>query len=140
MDVLVKKTTDDVKSVNTVNLLYCISDHLSSRKDCKGQTYRVAIGVRDDKQYISENWPETWNIHQCIFFQTPVQVFPSRHDRKAWDKQPIIQHVVIDHFPDIFAGAANGCQCQIHTGKLVEGIYEYRASLNTKNRRWFRIK
>lgn len=139
MEIAVTKT-QNAKANKTVDVLRCISDHLSSRDICKGETYRVAIGVRDNKQSVSRYWPKDWDIKESIFFETTVQVFPNRYRRKSTDKSPVIQHVIVEHFPEIWGGVANGCQVQIKRGQLVEGIYEYRASLNTKNRKWFRVE
>lgn len=139
MEILVKNTSDDAKAVSTYNVLMSISKHLSSRDDCKGEVYRVAIGMLDDNQHICKSWPKDWSSNTSIFFETPVYVFPNTHKRQVTDKMPIIQHIIIDHFPEIFGGAANGCQCQIKPNKLVTGIYEYKLSNNNKSRRWFRV-
>lgn len=119
----------------TGEVLSSISSHLSSRRECRGKVYRVAIGVKDNKQRVSRDWP--FDHEESIFFDTAVRIKPSR--RKGEHKIPPIQHIMLDHFPEICAGVANGNQVQIHFNKLIPGIYEYRKTANSKYRRWCKL-
>jgi hypothetical protein len=144
MDVISNINKEKERTDLTRKLLLCISDHLSTRKECRGKTYRVAIGVRDETQSICniKNFiGDSKAAENYIFFETPIQVFPNRYNRKDWDKRPVIQHIIYAHFwNELSPGAGSGCMVQIHCNKLIRGIYEYQPSLNNKRRRWVKIK
>ena len=118
----------------TKDLLLCISDHLSSKLECRGQIYRVAIGVYDNKQEQCRQWcNDNKQPDSSIFFEPPASVM-IKH-RGSVTKEYVIQHIVKQHFPEIWAGHGSGNQVSI-IPKLVPGIYEYRPINNGKNRAW----
>ena len=118
----------------TESVLNAISTHLSKKKECRKMIYRVAIGVYDEEQSVCRLLWSDNNCSNCMFFDTKVQL-RSNSGRMT----PAIQHIIIEHFPELWAGAANGNQIQIYSNMLVSGIYEYRQSTTHKYRRWFKI-
>lgn len=128
MDMLVKKV-EDRRAMNTLNILQSISYHLSGKEECKGATYRVKI----------EEWG-SYHQYSFVKLENPVgiQIFPSRYHRKFWDKSPVIQHVILKHFSDIFAYSANGDEVTVHTNMVVCGTYEYKP-VGRNYRRWFKV-
>ncbi len=68
----------------TKEFLHLISNHLSSRKECKRMTYKVTI---------FENKNPTMD--------PVIEVFPSIHRRKIQDKTAVINHILQDHNIDV---------------------------------------
>lgn len=135
MATLFDNTEYSLECINlTENILLSISHHLSGRSMCRGIVYRVAIGVFDNEQQICHMKWEDRDCTDCMFFDSVVQL-RSNSGRMI----PVIQHIIIEHFYNVWAGAANGNQVQIYPYKLVPGIYEYRKSSTGKYRRWFKV-
>lgn len=100
---------EKVQADNTKKLLSEIAKHLSGRDDCKQIEYVVSI--KD-------------NIHMF-----PLRsVFPSRHHRRASDKQSVIGHIFSEHLN------------VVDTNCLVRGVYMYELSADKKRRRWIKIE
>lgn len=124
----------------TKSVLTSIAKHLSKNKACRKQIYRVSIGVYDSIQNACYKF---YHNHQqdCtnfIFFDTDVKLI-SHLSTNQRVKLPAIQHIILEHFFNLYAGAANGNQVQIRTEMLIPGIYEYRLSASGKYRKWFRV-
>lgn len=118
----------------TEDILLSISHHLSGKSMCRGTVYRVAIGVFDNEQQICRMGWDDSECTNCMFFDSMIQL-RSNSGRMI----PAIQHIIVEHFHNVWAGAANGNQVQIYPYKLVPGIYEYRKSSTGKYRRWFKV-
>lgn len=130
-----------MQTQNTEYLLKTISDHLSGRKDCKGQIYRVALCVEDDKQLVTTIInKQSRDMTKRIVFTPDVKVFPNIHNRKPTDKINIIKHVLKEHYRYMIDGVDNNGNYLIFDGFVVPGIYEYQISMNGKRRRWVRLK
>lgn len=120
----------------TNDILKSITQHLSGRQSCRGVVYRIAIGMYDMEQAsCRDSWRSYHDCDDCIFFDTNTKL-RSNSGRMI----PAIQHIMIEHFPDVWAGIANGNQVQIHTMMLIPGIYEYRKSTTGKYRKWFKVR
>lgn len=133
--------TEAEKSKLTQKFLQCIAQHLSGRADCKGTTYRIAIGVWDSvllppcismfEEELGEN---------RVLFSPNVMVFPDRYRRKETDKVSVVYHVAAAHFDRMLLSyQEDGCTF-IETSGLVKGVYEYQSSVDKKKRRWVRIE
>lgn len=122
---------------NTENVLNSISQHLSKRKGCSGVVYRVAIGMRDSEQRVCAMWSGR-DCSNSIFFDSNIELCSHSGGKKHG--VPAIQHVMYEHFHDIFAGSANGNQAYYKHNTLVPGIYEYRVSTSGKYRKWIKVK
>ena len=106
----------------TKELLQHISNHLSSRNECKGLEYVVTIG--DDR---------------ILFEPFTIFVFPNRYTRCERDKSPVTYHVIQNHMPELEICKDSSGQYVLDTSKLVKGRYKYQISFNNKRRRWIRI-
>lgn len=95
----------------TSEFLRCLSDHLSSRQDCKGVEYTVII----DRSNIK--------------FEPLRYVYPDRYHRKENDKQDVVRHVISYHFPDL---------PDSNFEMLTSGTYKYVLSFDGKKRQWIR--
>lgn len=109
----------------TMSVLLSISQHLSTRTQCKDVNYEVTI--RSGR----------------ISFYPDVKVFPNVHRRKQSDKETIIEHVLRYHYDNelvLPTGIVTdtGGEYLINTDKLVPGHYVYRSSIDGKRRKWFR--
>lgn len=118
----------------TQAFLTSIAQHLSSRAECRGVNYRIAIGV-NDPQIINHNVPEN-----CITFIPNIYVFPDRYHRKDTDKIPIVYHVASAHYSDNLSAYQKEGYAFIDTANLVPGVYEYQSSIDNKKRRWVRLE
>lgn len=125
-------------AVRTSNILKSISSHLAKRKSCKGMTYRVAIGMYDCEQIICRKMWSNQNCSNSVFFDTNLKLTTHLGRRRCGS--PVIQHIITEHFPEVYAGCANGNQVYYKHNMLVPGIYEYRLSASGKYRKWVRIK
>ena len=123
----------------TVDVLKCISDHLSGRKDCRQIEYTVYIGVADDEHERQLTLAEVTNIEHKVFFYPKRAVYPDRFHRNKSDAQDIITHVIKDHFPDLYDGEDFNSVC-IKSDVLEPGVYMYILSFDKKKRQWIRIK
>lgn len=126
-------------SQTTWAILCSIASHLSGNNKCRGQIYRVAIGMYDTKQPICEEF----NLHygqaelqNSIFFSSPAMI---RH-RGDTISEYAIQHIIKRHFPDVWAGTGYKDEARIHAELLIPGIYEYNFSASGKKRQWSIIK
>lgn len=129
------------KSKFTQKFLQTLSQHLSSREECKGLTYRIAIGVYDDKVFPTQiSMFEEELRHKRVCFFPNVLVFPDRHHRKETDKVNVVTHVARDHYDDLLCTyQEEGCVF-VQTDNLVKGVYEYQPSVDHKKRRWVRLE
>lgn len=133
----------DAQTYLTKSFLQCITKHLSSRPECRGVTYRLVLGKKDD---LNSNKSEI-DFSGYISFSPHVEVYHDRYSRKPCDKLPVEEHVILIHFMDeLYAGRAKFSNGQIkesikiHGDKIVPGIYEYQPSITNKRRRWVRVK
>lgn len=133
--------TEPEKSKFTQQFLQCISQHLSSRPECRGVTYRIAIGVYDTQLIPpSISMFEDELSGNRVLFKPNVLVFPDRYSRKDTDKVSVVYHVAANHFNHILLTyQEDGCTF-VDTSKLVKGVYEYQSSVDNKKRRWVRIE
>lgn len=122
----------------TEDLLLTISDHLSGRKDCVGVEYVVRIGktvsdklTDEDKRHLApyQDYPA-----ESICMYPSVKVFPDIHHRHIDDKEPILQHVINRHFPDLSTNAVTYTGVDIT--KLIPGTYKYVMNPGVKRRQW----
>lgn len=119
--------TEVEKSALTKELLMSIAEHLSGREDCKGIEYTVSIGMsKRDIRHIT--------------MKPRKQVFPNRYKRCKADKLPVINHVIQEHFVELYGGADAKMNPIVYTDNLVKGIYQYQLSVDKKQRRWVRLK
>ena len=109
------------KALLTRDVLKAISDHLSSREDCKGIEYIIRIVLYNDEWDYLEMGP-------------PIRVFPDTHHRKESDKNIISYHVVTNHFCIKYANK-NGTLL-VEKDALVKGTYQYKKYTLTNRRRW----
>ena len=133
--------TEIEKSKLTQQFLQCIAQHLSSRLECKGISYRIAIGVYDSILYPQEvSMFEKELSNKRVLFHPNTYVFPDRYHRKDTDKVGVVYHVAASHFEDIILTyQEDGCT-YVDTDKLVCGVYEYQLSMDKKKRRWVKIE
>ena len=113
---------DRESSKLTDKLLKLISNHLSSRSECRGLEYIVTIG--DDR---------------ILFEPFTVFVFPNRYRRCERDKSPVTHHVIFNHMPELNLRKTELGDYILDTSKLVKGRYKYQKSFNSNRRRWVRI-
>ncbi len=124
----------------TESILSSIATHLAQKKSCRRKTYRVAIGMYDAEQNVCRQmfYSDKGSCYNFIFFDCDARIKEhSTYGRRF--EEPAIQHIIIKHFPDVWAGAANGNQVQIKHWMLIPGIYEYRLSASGKYRKWFKV-
>lgn len=133
--------TEPDRSKLTQQFLQCIAQHLSSRPECKGISYRIAIGVYDSILYPQEvSMFEKELSNKRVLFHPNIYVYPDRHHRKDTDKVGVVYHVASSHFENmILTYQEDGCT-YVDTDKLVCGVYEYQPSVDNKKRRWVRIE
>lgn len=105
----------------TEQLLLTMSKHLSSRECCRGKVYKMVIGH-----------------DYSLLFEPNIYVFPDRYHRREEDKQRILEHLVMLHFPDLVDECRNG-SVRLKQGSVVPGHYEYQPDLRRGNRYWRRI-
>lgn len=127
---MIKQTEDVLKS---------IAWHLSSKKQCSGKVYRVAIGLKDEEQQsciqLLHNNTDFSNV---IMFDIDVTL--KSHVGSRTHMMPVIQHILMQHFSDVVSDThVIGNVCNIKPDSLVSGIYEYRPFASGKYRRWFRV-
>ena len=112
-----------IDSKATLTLLCLISDHLASRKDCKGVEYRLIV-ERDFR------CPD----HMAyIHFWPYIRVFPDIHNRKPRDKVSILEHVLLKHCPATWYKMDKG-KILISTYYINEGKYVY--AMTNGHREW----
>lgn len=133
--------TEPEKSKLTQQFLQCIAQHLSSRSECKGVTYRIAIG-----EYDTVLAPPCISMFEDslaknrVLFSPNVAVFPDRYRRKDTDKVSVVYHVASAHFDEmLLTYQEDGCTF-IQADNLVRGVYEYQPSIDNKKRRWVRLE
>ena len=127
---------DMIKQTNEV--LKSIAWHLSGKKRCSGRIYRVAIGCKDMKQQACISiLPEDADYSNIVMFDIDVSL--KSHVGSRTHMMSVIQHVLIQHFPDIVSDTyIIGNVCSIKSNTLVPGIYEYKPFASGKYRRWSR--
>lgn len=131
--------TEVEKSKLTQQFLQCIAQHLSSRPECKGITYRIAIDAYDTKLIDSKPILENDLSGSRILFSPNVLVFPDRYQRKEINKVNVVHHVICSHFGELLIDDEE-IGLFVDSSKLVKGIYEYQSSMDNKKRRWVRIE
>ena len=114
------------KAKLTKDILYSVSKHLSGRVDCRGVEYAVTIG--------HETFDDLVTLEPVKF------VFPTRYRRCERDKVPVMSHVIKEHFPSLYNNTDGMYGTHIDTSKLVKGVYVYQSSVDSKRRRWVRVK
>lgn len=112
-----------IRGIKTRELLLCISQHLSTRPECKGLIYHVTI---DDTG--------------VFVFDPDICVYPNSHRRKISDKIAISAHVLKDHFPDLYLGTDEFGRLKVSTARVVPGNYTYQAPYMCQRRRWARFQ
>lgn len=134
----------DSRTELTKELLNCIAKHLSSRRECQGVTYRVALGMKDESSEYLKLKDESEHIidfnHYISFFPR-IDVYRDRYHRKSCDKSSVEEHVILYHFSDsLYCGRQTSGHININKDLIVPGVYEYQPSIDKKRRRWVRIK
>ena len=105
---------------NTELLLKSIAWHLSSKRDCRGKTYKVIID------------------NNTVYFDISTTLQSHSGGRNCM--MPVIQHIIIEHFSDIAdKNPVVNNHCNVIPDSLVPGIYEYRPFASGKYRHWFKI-
>lgn len=131
--------TEVEKSKLTQQFLQCIAQHLSSRPECKGVAYRIAIDEYDSKLVDCKPILKNDLSGSRILFRPNVLVFPDKYQRKEINKVNVVYHVISSHFSDLLVDNKE-IGLFIDSSKLVKGIYEYQSSVDNKKRRWVRIE
>ena len=112
---------------NTLMLLRSISDHLSSRKDCRGVEYEVDVSVNKDDQ----------GVDFIEFSMNPITyVYPDPKRRKSEDKVSVLYHVLTQHFQILLQEIDLDGNIKVQPSRIIPGKYIYRLSVNGKQRRW----
>lgn len=112
---------------NTIMLLRSISDHLSSRRDCKGVEYEVDVSINKDEH----------GIAFIEFSMSPVTyVYPNPKRRKPEDRVNVLYHVLTQHFQILLQEIDLAGTVKVQPGRIIPGKYIYRLSVNGKQRRW----
>ena len=125
----------------TQQLLNSIAYHLSGRAECRGATYRLAVGMEDAEQETQMFLSDRDDVRKRIWFSPSIDVFPSIHERKPGSQIPVISHIILSHFRDeVFDSTDDFGNLLIREDSLVPGIYEYRPSEVRQRRRWVRVK
>jgi len=127
MDVLVTKLNDE-KASTTFDILQSIAKHISSREDCRHKEYTIVIETDDLNGYANIKMTDPEDIW----------VYKSRYHRKIWDKRPLLQHVILEHFRNVFGLHANGNNVNLKPQYVVKGTYKYKFN-GSKYRRWFKV-
>lgn len=107
----------------TLEMLLTISSHLSSRESCKGVEYTVKVS--GDKL-------------QEVTFDPEIYVFPDRYRRKSLDRESIVSHVLLHHFPELIQRKSAKGEYYLKPMSLVSGTYVYRLSYDRRSRKWDR--
>lgn len=117
-----------------------LSQHLSSRPDCRKLTYRCIIGIEEEgprQLDISDILGR--DITQYVTFIPAAYVYPDRFSKKDINRRSIVEHVIQMHFPEISDDYDILGTPLVQSNTLVPGIYEYQLSVSGKKRRWTRI-
>lgn len=128
------------KSNLTVDLLKCISDHLSGRKDCRRTEYTVYVGMSDDEHERQLTLAEVSDVSNKVFFYPKRSVFPDVHHRRKSDAVDIINHVIKEHFYDELYDSEDFNSVCIKPNIIEPGVYRYILSFDGKKRQWIRVK
>lgn len=105
---------------NTELLLKSIAWHLSSKRDCRGKTYKVIID------------------NNTVYFDISITLQSHSGGRNCM--MPVIQHIIIEHFSDIAdKNPVVNNHCNVIPDSLVPGTYEYRPFASGKYRHWFKV-
>lgn len=124
----------------TEQFLRTLSNHLSSRPECRHISYRCVIGVEDTN-------PKQLDIldalgkdpSRYISFYPNIEVYPNIHLKQEANKSTVLNHVLTYHFPEIVDTPDILGNLTVYPGFLVNGIYEYQLSVTGKRRKWTRI-
>lgn len=109
------------KSRRTMKLCYVLARHLSTRKECRGEEYMLAI-------------------HDgSVVFSPNVAVFPDRHTRKSGTQLPVLDHVLQAHFPEACMTKDKFGTIRVNPQSFVNGIFRYSPSVDKRSRKWFRV-
>lgn len=111
--------------IDTLTLLYSISDHLSSKAVCKRREFCVHIYadtcIRKDGDGIAVNY-------QVLRVKCDVRDAEFRHHTvPSKVPQPVVAHIA-------------DCHLSLLTMDLVPGIYMYKLSASGKKRKWIKLK
>lgn len=107
----------------TLEMLLTISSHLSSRESCRFVEYVVTI---------------SGNKSQKVSFDPETYVFPDRYRRKSLDRESIVSHVLLHHFPELIQRKSAKGEYYLKPKSLVNGTYVYRLSYDRRSRKWDR--
>lgn len=109
----------------TEAVLKSIAWHLSSKRKCKGKTYRVIIRVSESAGI----------VEQYASFECDEKL--RSHRNRDYMARPL-EHVISDHFPD-YCVRARPMYCRLKRDTCVPGVYEYRLSASGRYRRWCKV-
>lgn len=122
---------------NTKNLLNLISEHLSSREDCRKLDYYVEIFPYDSRDKIEQ---VCFIMRRNGQLYTPY-VFPDRYHRKQLDKLSILKHIFNYHFNDIHQYCSNQpYRVIIDQNNFIPGCYAFKAVGSSQRRQWSKIR
>lgn len=123
---------------NTKKLLTLLSNHLSSRDECRNCRYRLVIQNDIIDTQTSISFKVINDASSEIEFEP--YVYPSIHNKKPTDSIPITLHIMLDHFSDLTeCNLAYGC-LYVNHNIFVPGIYVFDYSLSKNRRYWRRIR
>ena len=127
----------------TQKVLLSISSHLSNNPIYKKDEFKVAIGClgfdMTRQMVIGEIGDESY-FQSTIYMDPYCTVFPDRYHRRPEDKENVIRHVLVNHFPELWKGVDAYGTLQIDTEKLVPGTYIYKRSFSGKRRSWVHFR
>lgn len=121
-------------TARTEKFLKLITEHLSSRKECRKVAYTCVIYASTQNilksdvydMYVSKSG-------YCIMFHPNVKVYPNIHLRRDANRSTILEHIVRYHLPELL-----DCD-KTCTDLLVPGVYQYQISVSGKRRKWVRV-
>lgn len=112
----------------TTDLLYCLSDHLSGKPECRGKEYEIVIQTQ----------PFERGVVSYVTFESKTRLCNDRGKLSRVTASPVIVHVIAQHFRDCFY-CSNNCQVQVKLDSFIDGVYKYRVATSCKYRRWEKI-
>lgn len=123
----------------TQRLLLSISSHLSNNPRYKQEEFRVAIGCAGFdmvRQTVMNELYDSEYFHSAIHMEPHCTVFPDRYRRKPEDRENVIRHVLVNHFPELWKGVDEYGTIQLDVTQLTPGTYIYKRSFRGKRRSW----
>lgn len=129
MHIFVPLKTIGKDYVKTDEIIRCISSHISYKRELRDDSFMIAIVDMKDED----------GNEYCIFSkESPkksIMLFPSRYRRKQSDKEDMIEHVLLNHYPDLILGRDEENRLKVG-GNLYPGLYIFSRDPGEKRRKW----